>query len=43
MCACEPGWTCPRCRDTPSDHRYELNEPEVFEDLVGERFTEQDA
>jgi hypothetical protein len=39
MCACEPGWTCPKCEGTPGDHRYELDEPEP----VAEVFAESDA
>ncbi len=26
MCACEPGWTCPNCQDTPQD---DLREDEL--------------
>ena len=26
MCACEPGFTCGKCLDTPLDDRYEEND-----------------
>jgi hypothetical protein len=29
MCACEPGWTCPGCRDTSQDILYFLDEPDL--------------
>jgi hypothetical protein len=28
MCACEPSFTCSKCRDTSADPRYLLDEPE---------------
>ena len=28
MCACESDYVCSKCRDTPQDWRYELDEPE---------------
>jgi hypothetical protein len=32
MCACEPGYLCPRCELTPADPRYEEQDdrPEEF-------------
>jgi hypothetical protein len=32
MCACEPSFTCSKCRDTPADPRYLWDEPETKED-----------
>lgn len=37
MCACEPGYLCPKCAGTPDDPRYVEDEPadtrQVYADL----------
>jgi len=35
MCACDWNFTCPACRDTPQDHRYELDEEEPAVEVFG--------
>lgn len=37
MCACEPGYVCAKCEDTPQDWRREFEvEPETVEERVRE-------
>ena len=43
LCSCEPGWTCPGCRDTRQDIHYFLDEPDLEDPAevpVGEEIPE---
>lgn len=40
MCACEPGYLCPRCADTPADPRYLDDDPRDDEARARVAFSE---
>jgi len=41
VCACEPGFTCSRCRDTPFDPLYWTKEPDPLTPDEFDKLVEQ--